>query len=282
MKKQLIAAAAGIILIAVLFIFGRTTAPRELVLNQPPAAPAEAFNIERYLTLNKNKLTAAQTLYLSTLENNISRGDVPAQEKANYQSLANFYRDSLKSFEGFAYYTSKIAKLDNSEKNLTFAAQLFLENLRVEHDEAKLSWETAEAIELFERALKLNPTNTDLKIGLGSAYIFGNGKSGDAQKTMEGIQTLLSVVKEDSTNMKAQLVLGIGGFTSGQYDKALERFQKVVAAEPGNLEAVAFLADTYAASGNKAEAIKWYNVSKRLANNEHYNKEVDKRIEMLK
>ena len=74
---------------------------------------------------------------------------------------------------------------------------------------------------------------------------------------MEGIQTLLSVVREDSTNMKAQLVLGIGGFTSGQYDKALERFQKVVTAEPGNLEAVAFLADTYAASGNKAEAVKW-------------------------
>ena len=55
-----------------------------------------------------------------------------------------------------------------------------------------------------------------------------------------------------------------------------------MAAEPGNLEAVAFLADTYAASGNKTEAVKWYNVSKRLANNEHYTKEVDKRIEMLK
>ena len=282
MKKQFIAATAGVILIALLFIFGRTTAPKEIALNQPAATTTEAFNIERFLTLNKNKLTASQTLHLSTLENNISRGDVPAQEKANFQSLANFYKDSLKSFEGYAYYTAKIAKLDNSEKNLTFAAQLFLENLRVEHDEAKLSWETAEAIELFEKALKINPTNTDLKIGLGSAYIFGNGKSGNAQKTMEGIQTLLSVVKEDSTNMKAQLVLGIGGFTSGQYDKALERFQKVVTAEPGNLEAVAFLADTYAASGNKAEAVKWYNVSKRLANNEHYNKEVDKRIEMLK
>ena len=282
MKKQFIAATAGVILIALLFIFGRTTAPKEIALNQPAASTTEAFNIERFLTLNKNKLTASQTLHRSTLENNISRGDVPAQEKANFQSLANFYKDSLKSFEGYAYYTAKIAKLDNSEKNLTFAAQLFLENLRVEHDEAKLSWETAEAIELFEKALKINPTNTDLKIGLGSAYIFGNGKSGNAQKTMEGIQTLLSVVKEDSTNMKAQLVLGIGGFTSGQYDKALERFQKVVTAEPGNLEAVAFLADTYAASGNKTEAVKWYNVSKRLANNEHYNKEVDKRIEMLK
>jgi tetratricopeptide (TPR) repeat protein len=78
------------------------------------------------------------------------------------------------------------------------------------------------------------------------------------------------------------VVLGVGGLVSGQFDKALERFQKVVNKEPGNLEAIAYLADTYAAKGNKAEAIKWYTLSKRLANNPHYTEEVDKRIQSLK
>jgi len=49
----------------------------------------------------------------------------------------------------------------------------------------------------------------------------------------------------------------------------------------GNLEAIAFLADTYAAKGDKAEAVKWYKVSKRMANNPHYSEEVDKRIKQL-
>jgi cytochrome c-type biogenesis protein CcmH/NrfG len=128
----------------------------------------------------------------------------------------------------------------------------------------------------------LNPTNPDLKIGLGSCYIFGKGRSGDPQQTMKGIQELLSVVRQDSTNMKAQFVLGVGGFVSGQHDKAIERFSKVIAAEPNNLEAIAFLADTYAAKGDKTEAVKWYNISKRLVNDPAYSKQVDERIEMLR
>jgi len=90
------------------------------------------------------------------------------------------------------------------------------------------------------------------------------------------------VVRKDSNNMQAQLALGIGGYVSGQYDKAIDRLQKVIAREPNNLEAVAFLADTYAAKGNKTEAVRWYTLSKRLANNPHYSTEVDERIKSLR
>ena len=98
---------------------------------------------------------------------------------------------------------------------------------------------------------------------------------------MKGIQELLAVSRKDPNNMKAQLMLGVGGFISGQYDKAVERLKTVVEKEPGNLEAIAFLADTYAAKGDKAEAVKWYKISKRLVNNPHYSEEVDQRIQEL-
>ena len=172
--------------------------------------------------------------------------------------------------------------MDNSEKNLTFAAQLILDNLRGEQDEAKLNWKTEQAVGLFEQALQLNPENADLKIGLGSCYIYGKGRTGKPEETMKGIQQLLSVVRKDSANMKAQLVLGVGGYLSGQYDKAIDRLQKVVTAEPGNIEAIAFMADAYAAKGDKTEAIKWYQVLKRVANNRQYDLEVDERIKQLK
>ena len=241
----------------------------------------KSFDISHFITESKEKLTPSQAIFVSKLENGISRGDVAAQQvKANF-SLANFWKDSVKLFEPYAFYISEASKLDNSEKNLTFAAQLFLDNLRQEHDEAKLDWETTEAIELFERALQLDPDNDDLKIGLGSCYVYGKGKSGNPQETMKGIQQLLAVVRKDSNNMKAQFVLGVGGAVSGQYDKAIERLNKVVAAQPSNLEAIVFLADTYAASGNKAEAIKWYNISKRMKNDPLFTKEVDERIKSL-
>lgn len=156
-----------------------------------------------------------------------------------------------------------------------------MDNIRGEHDQAKLNWQAEQAIELFEQAIKLDPDNDDLKIGLGSCYIYGKGRTGRPEETMKGIQQLLAVVRKDSANMKAQLVLGIGGFVSGQYDKAIDRLTKVVKAQPGNLEAIAFLADAYASKGEKAEAVKWYRVMKRVANSPEYDKEIDERIKLL-
>jgi cytochrome c-type biogenesis protein CcmH/NrfG len=104
---------------------------------------------------------------------------------------------------------------------------------------------------------------------------------GKPEEAMKGIQQLLSVVRKDSTNMKAQLALGVGGFVSGQYDKAIDRLQKVIKAEPNNLEAIAFLADTYANKGNKEEAVKWYTIMKKVANNPEYTKEINERIKLL-
>ena len=281
MKKQIILIGAALLLITTLFFFGRITEPRKAVPLGTPET-TNKFNIQQFITQAKGKLSPSQAIYVSKLENSISRGDVAEQQiKANF-SLANFWKDSIKLFEPYAFYISQASKLDNSEKNLTFAAQLFLDKLRQEHDEAKLNWETTEAIELFEKALQLNPDNDDLKIGLGSCYVYGKGRNGNPQETMKGIQQLLAVVRKDSTNMKAQFVLGVGGAVSGQYDKALERLKKVVTAQPSNLEAIAFLADTYAAKGDKEEAIKWYNISKRLANNTHYTQEVEERIKLLK
>lgn len=281
MNKQIILAAAAVLLVVSFFFFGRTSALKKAV-SKSTAETVKSFDIQQFITNAKAKLTPSQSIYLSKLENGISRGDVAAQQVKASFSLANFWKDSIKLFEPYAFYISEASKLDNSEKNLTFAAQLFLDNLRQEHDEAKLNWETTEAIQLFEKAIQLNPDNDDLKIGLGSCYVYGKGRNGDPQETMKGIQQLLAVVRKDSTNMKAQFVLGVGGAVSGQYDKALERLKKVVAAQPNNLEAIAFLADTYAAKGDKQEAIKWYNISKRLANNTHYTQEVDDRIKLLK
>ena len=282
MKKQTIFAGTSLIIVVLLFVFGRTSEPKKASAEPNKEQSAKAFDIQHFITDAKSNLTPSQTLYLNSLENGITRGDVPAQQLTAYNSLANFWKDSVAVFEPYAFYISEAAKLDNSEKKLTFAAQLILENLRGEQDEAKLNWQTATAIDLFERAIAVNPANDDLRIGLGSCYIFGRGRSGNPAETMKGIQELLAVARKDSTNMKAQMMLGVGGYVSGQYDKALERLNKVVANEPGNLEAIAFLADTYAAKGDKPAAIKWYTVSKRLANNPHYTEEVDKRIQMLR
>jgi tetratricopeptide (TPR) repeat protein len=277
LKKQIILVATGILLVVALFFLGKTVSDTKPVATMP-AQKTQGFDIEKFISKEKNNLTITQLNFLSQIEDSTASS---TNKISAYNSLAAFWKDSIHLFEPFAYYTEAASKLDNSEKSLTFAAQIFLEGLRGEDDLAKVEWESGEAISLYEKALALNPENDDLKIELASCYIYGKGRSGDPQETMKGIQQLLSVVRKDSTNMKAQMVLGVGGYVSGQYDKAITRLKKVVTAQPDNFEATAFLADTYAAQGNKEEAIKWYNVSKRLSNNPDYNNEVDKRINTL-
>lgn len=280
-KKQVLISLVGVGVVVILFTLGSTIAPKSDIAPSPTNS-VKAFDVQQYIAEKKKELPASQSISLGKLENSVTRGDVNNQLVAANTQLAEFWRDSVQAFEPFIYYLSEAAKLDKSEKNLTFAAQLILHNLRSEQDEAKLNWKSELAIALFEKGIALYPDNDDFKVGLGSCYIFGKGRSGGPEETMKGVQQLLSVVRKDSNNMKAQLMLGVGGYVSGQYDKAIERLQKVVTAQPDNIEAIAFLADTYAAKGDKQEAIKWYLLSKRLVNDPHYSQEVDERIKLLR
>lgn len=281
-KQQIVLAFIGLSLLGSLLFFGKTAIKKETTSTlgkQPSSVPR--FILEEYLQNAKKKLTLSQQNNLSNLENSVKRGDVKDQQINAYNQLATFWNDAAHEHNLHNFYVAEAAKLVNSEKNLTFAAQQILNELRSESNMVKRSWQAEQAIELFEKAIELNPNNDSLKIGLGSCYVFGKGMAGDAQETMKGVQQLLQVIKRDSANMQAQLVLGIGGVISTQYDKAIVRLQTVVNNQPSNLEAISWLADAYAGKGDKQNALKWYEVSKRLVNNPAYTKEVNERIKML-
>jgi tetratricopeptide (TPR) repeat protein len=279
-KQQWILFGSGLAVFLLLWLVGTTVSPNK------PEAPAQAaeqstFNENQYITSIVAKLPANQQAFLKSLSAGHDHGN--AQSEINHlQQVAQFWKDSVRFPELYVYYLGKAAQLENSEKSLTFAAQLTLSELRHEQDMLKRGWKSEQAAGLFEQALKLSPDNDSLKLGLGSSYVFGKGMAGDAQETMKGIQVLLELVRKDSTNMRAQLVLGIGGVISTQYDKAIDRLLKVVEIEPGNLEAISWLADAYGSKGDKANAIKWYEASKKLVDNPEFSKEVDERIKQLK
>ncbi|MBL0182069.1 MAG: hypothetical protein IPP96_07155 [Chitinophagaceae bacterium] len=165
------------------FLFGGQLLPKIKAALQ--SSMAKAFSITKFIDEEKKRLPPSQILALAKLENSVIRGDVSEQQiKANVQ-LADFWKDSIHLFEPYMYYLSEAAKLDKSEKNLTFAAQLILTNLRAEQDEGKLNWKAEQAIALFEKAIELNPANDDLKVGLGSCYVFGKGRFGKPEESMK-------------------------------------------------------------------------------------------------
>jgi len=285
-RQQFFVAGTGVLLLLALYFFGSTVPPQK-----KPEASAEGaagaaivkpIGLQDILNASQARLTPAQLSYVGRLQNSVVRGDVKAQQINAYRQLASFWRDSVREgFLPFAYYTGEAAKLENSEKSLTFAAQLFLQSLSGQDNPALKGWMATNAKELFEKALELNPGNDSSKIGLGASYIFGSS-AGSPMEVMQGIQRILEVARRDSTNMYAQFMLGWGGIQSGQFDKAIERLTTVVRHQPANIEATLLLAEVYQQKGEKAEAIKWFEATRKLVGNPEMIKEIDQRIQSLR
>ena len=91
----------------------------------------------------------------------------------------------------------------------------------------------------------------------------------------------LNVKQATADEVYAQMMLGLGGIQSGQYDKAAERFLTVVQKQPDNIEAVLDLAGVYERLGKKAEAIKWYKEASNLIQVPQAKKDIEERIKFL-
>lgn len=271
---------AGLLLFVLLYSFGKTIPPKQPVTEakQEQHTEHQSIKFEEILAKAKEKISPAQNQRLLKLENSVIRGDVKEQQLHVYHQLARFWKDSARMFEPYAYYTAEAAKLENSEKSLTFAAHLFLDNLMTEGQPAMQNWLASNAKVLLEKALVLNPANDSSRIGIGACYLFGN----ISDNPMEGILAVREIAQKDPGNIYAQMVLGMGGKRSGQFDKAIERFSIVVQKQPDNLEAIFNLAECYEAKGDKANAVKWYETVKTLVKIPEAQKELDKRITELK
>jgi tetratricopeptide (TPR) repeat protein len=168
--------------------------------------------------------------------------------------------------------------LENSEKSLTFAAQQYINSLLEVADPAIQNWLATNAKVLFDKALAINPNNDSSKIGLGACYILGN----ISNNPMEGILPVKEIATKTPDNLFAQLILGLGGKKSGQFDKAIDRFLIISAKEPNNVIIVLQLAECYEIKRDKENAKIWYSKAMNLVDNVEIKKEIEKRISELK
>ena len=283
-NPQLITIVVGLMLTAGIYFGVRTVPKKKAVTKNEVHSPDDGHNpatstlsIDTFLTIAKRQLNAGQSARISQLENSISRGAAKDQQIHIYHNLARFYYDSVNTFEPYAWYSAEAARLESSEKSLTFAARLFLENLQTDEDAQRRQWKALQAKDLFERTLKINPDNDSAKVGLGACYLFGNISA----TPMEGILKIREVVEKDSTNVYAQMMLVQGSLISGQYEKAISRLQLVNRREPANIEAIVLLADIYDRTGDKANAVIWYRKSLPFVKQQEAKVEIEKRIKDL-
>ncbi|HEV2355440.1 MAG TPA: hypothetical protein VGR89_14425, partial [Puia sp.] len=130
-KQQIVVAGTGVLLLLVLYFFGNTVPPQKkstaMTDGGPAEAAAKAIGSQDILQTAEARLTPSQLSFVDRLKHSVIRGDVKAQQLSADRLLARFWEDSVADgYLPFAYYTGEAAKLENTEKSLTFAARIFL------------------------------------------------------------------------------------------------------------------------------------------------------------
>ena len=225
-------------------------------------------NFDSLLEASKKRLSPAAQAEVSRQENTITRGDVTAQQILAYETLGQLWQKN-KNRAIAAYYFAKSGKLENSEKKLNFAAHLLSEELHEERNPAVRQWMAEEAIACYKQILEFSPNNDTTRIELAGVFIDGTGE------TMKGIEQLLTIVRRDSTNIPANIILGKMAVESGQLDKAVERGNTVLRVDKNNVEAYLFLAEAYKRKKDTEKAKTLFNEAKRIMNNPDFTKDLD-------
>jgi len=241
---------------------------------QGMAPPRKEASFDSILLATKKQMPQHVLAEIQAIDQKISTIQDSVQMAPRFQEYAKIWREH-KQLPVAAFYYSLAAKLEKSEKNLNFAAQLFLDLARNEHNEEVQNWEVNGAIAAFQNSLSVNPENDTTRIGLAECY-FGTGEA------MKGVALIKEITKKDPEHVQANMLLGQQGLVSGQYEKAQQRFETVLKREPKNMEGMLGLAEAYKGQGQKEKAIALLETCKKTVNKPEFSKDVDNYIKTFK
>lgn len=134
-------------------------------------------------------------------------------------------------------------------------------------------------IACYEKALELSPEDDSTRINLAVAYMEAQGS---AEQVMKGVTILRQITDKDPGNITANLILGKYGIVSGQFDKAVQRFEKVLAVDSLNADAYLYAAQAYESLGDKGKAIEMLEKCRSVVDDPDFATNIGKYIEKLK
>ncbi|MGZ4097254.1 MAG: tetratricopeptide repeat protein [Bacteroidia bacterium] len=267
-KTQVIIVVGALVLFVLLFIAPKIAPPHNEDDGHGHSTPAMAVNENANLDVYVN-------MALKNLEPS-NKGRVEALIAAKKHDSVAVFWDKMKRPDLASVYVEQQARLSNKAADWFKAGNRYYYSIQFTQDktEAPLLYQCA--IRCFSKGLKLEPNNADAKIMLASCYVEGTGNP------MEGISMMKEIEKTDSNNVKLQLSFAFFSVKSGQLDKAITRFNKVLAIDSNYIEAYLHLADAYEQQGNTEKTIEVLEKYRSKTTDVTAKVEIEKYIQQLK
>ena len=277
-SKQIILISAVVLLVA--FLFTRDikglVKPKEDTTAAPAAGPMQAeaaeINLDEVSTVGKNLVGSAVAKEISAMENEFKTSK--GSKKANLAAALAKRWDAVDQPVPSALYLEMVAQQEKTLNSWLASGEKLMKAFDNSRDSTLLQPLLQKANASYSAAVAIDSTNLDAKTGLGITIVNGMGMP------MQGIAMLMDVVKKDPKNLKANMSLGIFAIKSGQFDKAISRFNDIIAIKPSP-DAYFYLATAYESLGKNKEAIDAYLESKKLAGNLTLSKFIDRKVAEL-
>ena len=271
-KKRLFFLASAVVLsIGLYFSLAEKKDSKEDQNEQNKITSSVGYSFEVILSEAKKQLTKEQLVAVNKAED-----DLKANSSAATLQIVGKLWDEYQVPPVSSHYFEQIAILNPEEKTWIEAAYRYFDAYNMSADSSLRQAFIRKAIVCYENASMLNPKNLDVKTDLGISY------AQEGSNPMKGIMLLREVVQENPEHEMAQYNLGILSVKSGQLEKAVERFEKVMTINPKRTEARYLLARTYADLGKKEAALKNFELVKKEVSDPQLAAEIDKIIKQIK
>lgn len=264
-KTIQIAVVFGAIIVTVLLYFANKKG-KPLKREMPQQAAANLIDISQYSDSVIKSLDGKQQQLVSEMKQ--------LNDKAlGYDSIAGILL--TQSVTSSAYFYEKSAEIKRSPLAWKKAGMLYYKATRFDQAYLKQSLFN-KAITCYQQAASLDTNDLEAATMLGTCFVEGTSQP------MNGIMLLRKVVTKDSTYIDAQVQLGMFAIQSGQSDKALERFNKILRIKPDYIQAYIYLGQIYADMGKKEQAIEMLELYMKKSNDKVINQQVEQFINELK
>lgn len=260
------------ILIPVALFFLVRTTPK---VKKGATAPEEqeAVNINILMNEAREALDTSELRFLTELESRLAAAeDIPAEIQL-YKLISRTWNESKRYVIG-GYYAEKVAELEATGEAWSIAGTTYGMGFQTSTDMPTKRFAATQAISAFQEAQKLEPDTLVHKIN--EALMEVELASADPTvMPMQAILKLRDLADKNPDNARAQMSMGRLSMRSGQFEKAVPRFEQVVALNETQeldqrlvLEAHYALADCYKMLENKEKIAYHYDMCIKLSEND--------------
>lgn len=260
----------AVILTGVVYLLPKNTEKVPASGNQP--VTAQQFSFRKYETDSRNVLEWNAAEKLTRWDSLISKNE---REFAWYDSIALLWDQHQKPGMAASWFEKK-ARFTENERDWIDAAFRYFDAFKSGKDSSEVAFFTEKTIGSYTRVLEIAPGNLNAKVDLGVLYAEGTAEP------MRGITLLREVVAQDSTHENAQLNLGFLSLKSGQYEKARERFLKVLHINPSRVDMYVYIGESFLRNNQIDEAIRNFELFKNLTGDPQMASEMDEYIKTIK